>query len=114
MATEKGILCAVSDFGWIRYSEPGWQQDLSTDAHATLPGHLGFVLRLEADVWHVDIVTLKGDLLWSDYGAHSDQLHAILCAEQRYLVEQVGAGSVRGSTYLDKADERIRQWNDNA
>jgi len=32
----------------------------------------------------------------------------VLVAEQRYLVEQEGRGSVAGATYLDKARERVR------
>jgi hypothetical protein len=37
-------------------------------------------------------------------------LRAVLEAEQRYLVEQVGSGSVTGRTYLDKANERLRRF----
>jgi hypothetical protein len=44
----------------------------------------------------------------TDYGAGPDELLAVLVAEQRYLVEQEGRGSVAGATYLDKARERVR------
>ena len=73
---------------------------------------MGYVLRREADGWHVDIVRLEGSLLWSDYAFHVDRLRAILCAEQRYLAEQVGAGAMPGDTYADKAEERIRRWRE--
>ena len=45
----------------------------------------------------------------AEYGAGPDELLAVLVAEQRYLAEQEGRGSVRGSTYLDKARERVRR-----
>jgi len=38
-----------------------------------------------------------------------DDLTAVLAAEQRYLVEQVGSGSVRGETYAEKARVRVRR-----
>jgi hypothetical protein len=44
-------------------------------------------------------------LLW----LRPDELTAVLAAEQRYLVEQVGSGSVRGETYVEKARERVRR-----
>jgi hypothetical protein len=108
------MLSRVGDYGWISYPLPGWELDLSHDAGATWPDNLGHVLRREADGWHVDMVNLQGDLIWRDYAVHDDQLHALLCAEQRYLVEEVGAGSVSGETYLDMAEERIRRWREDA
>jgi hypothetical protein len=70
------------------------------------------VFRHEPDGWHVDLVSLDGELIWPDYAVHEDHLHAALCAEQRYLVEQVGSGSLPGATYADKAEERIRRWQE--
>ena len=57
----------------------------------------------------VDLVTAEGRVAVSAYGAGPDELLAILAAEQRYLTEQTGHGSVPGSTYLAKARERIRR-----
>lgn len=34
---------------------------------------------------------------------------AILAAEQRYLAEEVGSGSLIGHTYAEKAAERLRR-----
>ncbi len=84
------------------------------DAGATWPDNLRHVLRPEDDGWHVDLGNLQGDLIRRDSAIHDDQLHALLCAEQRYLVEEVGAGSVPGETYRDMAEERIRGWRENA
>jgi hypothetical protein len=39
------------------------------------------------------------------------QTLALLAAEQRYLVEEVGRGSVGGADYADKAEERLRRWD---
>ena len=104
----------MEDRGWIRYAEPGWQLDLSHDAGRTWPPNLGCVFRNEPDGWHVDVVSLSGDLVWPNYAVHEDQLHAALCAEQRYLVEQVGSGALPGETYSAKAEERIRRWRERA
>jgi hypothetical protein len=56
-----------------------------------------------------DLVTADGRIAVAGYGSGSDELTAVLAAEQRYLVEQVGRGSVGGATYMDKARERIRR-----
>ncbi|MEV0719271.1 hypothetical protein [Asanoa sp. NPDC050611] len=37
---------------------------------------------------------------------------AILSAEQRYLAEECGGGTVPGATYLEKAHERLRRWEE--
>lgn len=56
-----------------------------------------------------DLVVVDGSVAVAEYGAGPDELLAVLVAEQRYLVEEEGRGSVRGSTYLDKARERVRR-----
>ena len=56
-----------------------------------------------ADGFAADLVAVDGSVAVTDYGAGPDELLAVLVAEQRYLVEQEGRGSVAGATYLDKA-----------
>jgi hypothetical protein len=65
--------------------------------------------RRVADGFAADLVAVDGSVAVADYGAGPDELLAVLVAEQRYLVEQVGRGSIRGATYLDKARERVRR-----
>lgn len=68
---------------------------------AARPVNDGFVCDLvAADGAHVAV---------AEYGAGPSELLAFLAAEQRYLVEQDGRGSVRGWTYLDRARERVRR-----
>ena len=61
-----------------------------------------------ADGFAADLVAVDGSVAVTDYGAGPDELLAVLVAEQRYLVEEEGRGSVAGATYLDKARERVR------
>lgn len=56
-----------------------------------------------------DLVGSDGTVFDPSYGSGPDSLLAALAAEQRYLVEQEGHGSVRGHTYVDKARERVRR-----
>ena len=65
-------------------------------------------VRRMADGFAADLVAVDGSVAVTDYGAGPDELLAVLVAEQRYLVEQEGSGSVAGATYLDKARERVR------
>ena len=59
------------------------------------------------------VVDLLGDVNRSvvirDYAIAPDSTLAVLAAEQRWLVEEEGRGSVRGDTYVDKARERLRR-----
>lgn len=59
--------------------------------------------------WVADLVHQTGQVAVPAYGSGSSLLIAVLAAEQRYLVEQVGRGSLRGDTYSAKAAERIRR-----
>lgn len=43
------------------------------------------------------------------YGLGPDSVLAVLAAEQRWLVEEEGRGSVAGETYVEKAKERLRR-----
>jgi len=65
--------------------------------------------RRVADGFAADLVAIDGRVAVAEYGAGPDELLAVLVAEQRYLVEQKGRGSVTGATYLDKARERLRR-----
>lgn len=51
-----------------------------------------------------------GRVIWPHYAAGPTESLAYLAAEQRYLVEEVGRGSLNGASYLDKAEERLRRW----
>jgi hypothetical protein len=55
----------------------------------------------------VDLLRDDGTVLWPSFAQGPDELLACLAAEQRYLAEEVGHGTVRGKTYLDKARERL-------
>jgi hypothetical protein len=44
-----------------------------------------------------------------DYAIAPDSVLAVLAAEQRWLVEEQGRGSVPGDTYVDKARESLRR-----
>jgi len=59
-----------------------------------------------------DVFLLGGWSRGIPYASGPTEVLALLAAEQRYLVEQVGRGSVRGDTYLDNAEERLRRWNE--
>lgn len=67
------------------------------------------VARAAADGFAADLVAHDGKVATAHYAAGPDELLAVLAAEQRYLVEQQGRGSVVGKTYLDKARERVRR-----
>jgi len=58
-------------------------------------------------------ITLVGvsnpSIVWPTYSSGPTIVLAVLAAEQRWLVEQAGSGSVLGETYLDKARERLRR-----
>ena len=59
------------------------------------------------------IVDLVGDInpevVLRHYASAPSAELAVLAAEQRWLVEEEGRGSVRGETYVDKAKERLRR-----
>ena len=82
-------------------------EGLMAEASSVLRGH--FSTRHEGVDVVVDLTAADGSVLWPNYANGSDELLAVLVAEQRYLVEHEGRGSVRGATYLDKAHERIRR-----
>ena len=67
------------------------------------------VARQVADGFVSDLVSSDGRVIHPLYGAGPDEVITIFAAEQRYLVEQEGRGSVAGATYVDKARERIRR-----
>jgi len=70
---------------------------------------LRIVARPVVDGFAADLVAADGRVAVAEYGSGPDELTAVLVAEQRYLVEQVGRGSVGGATYSDKARERVRR-----
>ena len=68
--------------------------------------------RQENDHFVVDLCQSDGHVLWPFYSSDSEELVALLVAEQRYLTEEVGDGAMPGASYADKAVERIRRWQD--
>jgi hypothetical protein len=64
-------------------------------------------VRGHGDAFSVDRVRGNGTVVWPDYANGPDLLLAIVGAEQRYLAEEFG-----GATYLDKARERLRRWEE--
>lgn len=72
--------------------------------------------RLPEGGFAADLLMDDGRVAQRVYGSGPNQLLAILAAEQRYLAEQEGGGTVRGATYLEKARERVRRgrllWSD--
>ncbi|HZA87334.1 MAG TPA: hypothetical protein VE466_10665 [Acidimicrobiales bacterium] len=44
-----------------------------------------------------------------DYAIAPDSVLTVLAAEQRWLVEEEGRGSMPGDTYVDKARESLRR-----
>jgi hypothetical protein len=70
---------------------------------------LVIAVRHDEDQVVIDLTDVNGSVVWPDYATAPDELLATLAAEQRYLVEEVGAGSVAGATYVDKARERLRR-----
>jgi hypothetical protein len=69
---------------------------------------LAVAVRPEGDDFVADLVG-DGHVVWLNYASAPDQLLATLAAEQRYLAEEVGAGSLPGESYVDKARERLRR-----
>jgi hypothetical protein len=70
------------------------------------------VSRAAGDGFVADLVFTDGRVTGPAYGRGPDPVLAVLAAEQRYLAEQIGRGSVSGATYQDKARERLRRWTE--
>jgi hypothetical protein len=81
-------------------------QDLLDDARRTF-GPLTVASRTDPVGVVVDVLRSDGTVLWPNYASGQDENMAILAAEQRYLVEQIGSGSMPGATYAEKAAERL-------
>jgi hypothetical protein len=57
-----------------------------------------------------DVVRSDGVVAWPEFSRGPSQLLAVLAAEQRFLVEQVGSGAAPGTSYVDMANERLDRW----
>jgi hypothetical protein len=62
------------------------------------------------DGYTVDLCRHDGSVLWPQFAAGNTELLALISAEQRFLVEQVGEGEAAGASYAEKAAERLRIW----
>ncbi|SDZ46368.1 hypothetical protein SAMN05421684_5317 [Asanoa ishikariensis] len=71
---------------------------------------LVFLVSLDGDAYRVDLGRPDGTVVWPLFMRGPDPLLAVVSAEQRYLAEERGGGTVRGASYLDKARERLRRW----
>ena len=69
-------------------------------------------VREDGDTFVAELIRDDGSILWPNYAHGPSEVLAILAAEQRSLVEDQGAGSVAGATYLDKARERLRRFEE--
>ena len=59
----------------------------------------------------VDLTTLRnGEVVHPNYGSGPTRTLAIIATEQRWLSEQEGAGASAGTTYVEKALARLRDW----
>jgi hypothetical protein len=84
-------------------------RDLAAEASQAL-APLTAAVRTESGGFVIDLLRSDGTVLWPDYASGADELLAILTAEQRYLAEQMGRGSMPGATNNDKATERLRRY----
>ena len=67
---------------------------------AEAQGHVGpmrIAARRVADGFAADLIGLDGSVAAAAYGVGPDELLAVMVAEQRYLVEQEGRGSICGA-----------------
>jgi hypothetical protein len=91
----------------------GPDHPLEQEAQTVVEGDgMSFKVRTRGGGFGVDIVRRDGSVVWPDYASGPDPLLTVLSAEQRYLVEERGTGSVHGETYLDKARQRLRRWTE--
>jgi hypothetical protein len=97
----------------VRHAGPVESADhpLAEEAQAVLPRGWRFLVKVDDGGWVVDIARDDGTVVWPDFAGGPDPLRAVLEGEQRYLVEEVGSGSVPGRTYLAKANERLRRYH---
>lgn len=73
---------------------------------------LGVSVRPEDTGFVVDLVRRDGTTFWPNFANGPDRFFALVIAEQRYLLEEVGSGSMPGETYLEMAEERLRRWQE--
>jgi hypothetical protein len=71
---------------------------------------LVIALRRDGGTFVVELVRADATMVWSNYVHGPSEVLATLAAEQRFLLEDRGAGYVSGATYIDKARERLRRW----
>lgn len=84
-------------------------RDRLTAEVAELLNPLRVRVRPDAEGFTADLVRADGSVLWPNYAHGPDELLTVLAAEQRFLVEDRGQGSVVGATYFDKARVRLRR-----
>ncbi len=80
------------------------------DEVARMFAPLVLALRHDGDVFVVNLVSDDGTVVWPDYSYGPTEVLAMLAAEQRFLVEDRGSGSMPGATWDEKARERLRRW----
>jgi hypothetical protein len=92
-----------------RVSEP---DDLSglLDEVARRFTPLVIAVRRDGDTFVAELFREDGTMVWPNYAHGPSDVLAAVAAEQRFLVEDQGSGSVAGTTYVDTARERLRRW----
>ena len=80
------------------------------DEVARMFAPLVIAVRRDGDTFVAELVRADGTRAWPNYAHGPSEVLATLAAEQRFLVEDRGAGSMSGGTYIDKARERLRRW----
>lgn len=86
--------------------------DQLLDEVAMIVAPLTIALRRDGGRIVAELARADGTIMWPNYADGPTEVLATLAAEQRFLVEDRGLGAVAGATYLDKARERLRRWQD--
>jgi hypothetical protein len=105
-----GYLALYSSPALITIDGMGSDDELIANAQGTFGTGLRAQVEPAGGGFTAHLVHDDGTIAWPDFAAGPDRLLALLAAEQRYLVEERGSGSVSGRTYEDKASERLRRW----
>jgi hypothetical protein len=85
----------------------GSEDELAATAQSVFPDGIRAHVGAAGTRFIADLVRDDGTLIWPRFASGPDALLTLLSAEQRFLTEEVGSGSVPGDSYEDKARERL-------
>ena len=113
---ESHDLLTSADAERIAVAARGGSEDLSAhplylEAQQLVGPELGFTLNAADQGIRVDIADGQGSIRWPNYATGPTPLLALLGGEQRYRAEELGRGAAPGSSYAEKATERLRRWH---